>query len=112
MTTADTTGRVKTSKAGDHFRFPDPQEREPDDMTSFNQLTPNGSVHHLIQHLGSPDTTLVAGEHYLALAPTGDMTGIRYPDLLVVFGADPAAFESNNRYIVEEQGKPRTSCWR
>jgi len=94
MTAADTTGRVKTPKAGDHFRFPDPPEREPDDRNSFNQLTPNGSVHHLIQHLASPDTTLFAGEHYLALAPTNDMTGIRYPDLLIAFGVNPAAWNA------------------
>ena len=106
MTAADTTGRVKTPKADSHFRFPDPPEREPDDMTSFDQLTPNGNVHHLVQHLGSPDTTLVAGEHYLALAPTRDMTGIRYPDLLVAFNVDPAAYRSSNAYVISEQGKP------
>ena len=106
MTTADTTGRVRTPKAGDDFRFPDPPEREPDDMTSFNQLTPNGSVHHLIQHLGNPDTTLVAGEHYLAVAPASDMTGIRYPDLLIAFGVDPAAYYRSNAYVISEQGKP------
>ena len=106
MTTADTTGRVKTPKTGDHFRFPDPPEREPDDMTSFNQLTPSGSVHHLIQHLGNPDSTLVAGEHYLAVAPARDMTGIRYPDLLIAFGVDPAAYYRRNAYVISEQGKP------
>ena len=106
MTAADTTGRIKTPKAGDHFRFPDPPEREPDDMTSFNQLTPNGSVHHLIQHLGRPDTTLVAGEHYLAVAPANDMTGIRYPDLLIAFGVNPAAYYRSNAYVISEQGKP------
>ena len=106
MTTADTTGRVKTPKAGNYFRFPDPPEREPDDMTSFNQLTPNGSVHHLIQHLGNPDTTLVAGEHYLAVVPASDMTGIRYPDLLIASGVDPAAYYRSNAYVISEQGKP------
>ena len=106
MTTANTTGRVKTPKADDHFRFPDPPEREPDDMTSFNQLTLNGSVHHLIQHLGNPDSTLVAGEHYLAVAPARDMTGIRYPDLLIAFGVDPAAYYRSNAYVISEQGKP------
>ena len=106
MTTADTTGRIKTPKADKYFRFPDPPEREPDDMTSFNQLTPNGSVHHLIQHLGNPDSTLVAGEHYLALAPASDMTGIRYPDLLIAFGVDPAAYYRSNAYVISEQGKP------
>ena len=106
MTTSDTAGRVKTPKTGSHFRFPDPPEREPDDMTSFNQLTPNGIVHHLIQHLGNQDTTLVAGEHYLAVAPTQDMTGLRYPDLLVAFGVDPAAYYGSNAYVISEQGKP------
>ena len=106
MTTANTTGPVKTPKADDHFRFPDPPEREPDDMTSFNQLTTNGSVHHLIQHLGNPDATLVAGEHYLAVAPASDMTGIRYPDLLIAFGVDPAAYYRSNAYVISEQGKP------
>ncbi len=106
MTTADTTGRLKTPKSGDHFRFPDPPEREPDDMTSFNQLTPSGSVHHLIQHLGNPDSTLVAGEHYLAMAPASEMTGIRYPDLLIAFDVNPAAYYRRNAYVISEQGKP------
>ena len=106
MTTSDTAGGVKTPKTGSHFRFPDPPEREPDDMTSFNQLTPNGIVHHLIQHLGNQDTTLVAGEHYLTVAPTQDMTGVRYPDLLVAFGANPAAYYRSNAYVISEQGKP------
>ena len=106
MTTPDTAGSVKAPKTGSHFRFPDPPEREPDDMTSFNQLTHNGNVHHLIQHLGNQDTTLVAGEHYLAVAPTSDMTGVRYPDLLVAFGVDPAAYYRSNAYVISEQGKP------
>ena len=75
-------------------------------MTSFNQLTPNGTAHHLVQHLGNPDTTLVAGEHYLSLVPTRDMTGVRYPDLLVAFGVDPAAYYRSNAYVISEQGKP------
>ena len=69
-------------------------------------MTPNGNVHHLIQHLGNQDTTLVAGEHYLAVAPTSDMTGVRYPDLLVAFGVDPAAYYRSNAYVISEQGKP------
>ena len=108
MTTAPTNaaGRVKTPKAGGHFRFPDPPEIPEDKMTSFNQLTPNGTAHHLVQHLGNPDTTLVAGEHYLSLVPTSDMTGVRYPDLLVAFGVDPAAYYRSNAYVISEQGKP------
>ena len=106
MTTADTAGHVKTPKAGDCFRFPDPPEIPEDKMTSFNQLTANGAAHHLVQHLGDPEATLVAGEHYLAVVPTTDMTGVRYPDLLVAFGADPVAYYRSNAYVISEQGKP------
>ena len=34
------------------------------------------------------------------------MAGVRYPDLLVAFGVDPAAYYRSNAYIIEEQGKP------
>ena len=104
MTTANTTAAAPPSPG--HFEFPDPPEREPDDMTSFDHLSTTGNVHHLIQHLGSPATTLVAGERYLSLAPTRDMTGLRYPDLLVAFEVDPAAYHRSNAYVISEQGKP------
>ena len=108
MTTTPTnaTGRAKTPKADRYIRFPDPPEIQEDKMTSFRQLTPSGTAHHLVQHLGNPDTTLVAGEHYLALVPTRDMTGVRYPDLLVAFGVDPAAYYRRNAYVISDQGKP------
>ena len=34
------------------------------------------------------------------------MTGIRYPDMLIAFDADPEAYRRSNGYIVSEQGKP------
>ena len=86
-------------------RLPDPPEPTPD-MTSFNHLSANGNVHHLRHHFGSPDTTLVAGEHYISAAPTRDMAGLRYPDLLIAFGVNPAAYYRSNAYIIAEQGKP------
>ena len=48
----------------------------------------------------------MAGEHYLAVAPTRDLAGVRYPDLLVAFGVDPAAHRASNAYVISEQGKP------
>ena len=105
MTTA------KNPEVRSRFRLPDPPEREPDDMTSFDQLSGNGNAYHLKQHLlgqrpDERDGIIVSGEHYLVVRPTRDLAGSRYPDLLVAFGADPAAFESSNGCIVEEQGKP------
>ena len=31
---------------------------------------------------------------------------MRYPDLLVAFGVDPAAYRDTNAYVIDEQGKP------
>ena len=101
MTTARTTG------TREDFRLPDPPPREPDDMTSFDHLARTGAAYLLAEHLGSADTTLVAGEHYIAAVPTGDMTGVKYPGLLVAFDVDPAAYHSSNAYVISEQGKPR-----
>ena len=100
---------AKSPQPRGRFVFPDPpeaEERGPDDMTSFDHLSATGSVHHLIQHFGNPETTLVAGEHYLAPAPVRDLTRIRYPDLLIAFNVDPKAYRQSNAYVVLEQGKP------
>ena len=60
-----------------------------------------------MQHLGNPETTLVAGEHYLSEIPRPrSMSGVRYPDLLIAFNVNPAAYRASNAYIIEEQGKP------
>ena len=99
MTTA------KTPQSSRFFRMPDP-ERRPEDMTSFNHLTITGNAYHLSQHLGNPGATLVAGEHYLTPLRTRELTGVRYPDLLVAFNVNPAAYYRSNAYIIEEQGKP------
>ena len=45
---------MTTAKSPKTFRFPDPPEREPDDMTSFDHLTRTGSVHHLMHHSRQP----------------------------------------------------------
>ena len=44
-----TTRRPESTKRERRHRFvlPDPPEREPEDMTSFDHLTKSGSVHHL-----------------------------------------------------------------
>ena len=104
MTTPDTS--AKTFQVQGRFRLPDPAEREPGDMTSFDRLTASGNAYLLIEHLGNPETTLVSGERYISPEPTTDMTGLRYPDLFVAFGVDPAAYKASNAYIISEQGKP------
>ena len=104
MSTSDTF--AKTSKVRGGFRLPDPPECPEDKMTSFDHLTINGNAHYLALHLGSPGTTLVAGDRYLVVRPTRNLAGSRYPDLLVAFGVDPGRYKESNGYIIAEQGKP------
>ena len=97
---------TKAPKSASLYQLPDPPENPPDKMTAFNHLAANGSAYLLIQHLGKPETTLVGGDHYMSPVPTTDITGLRFPDLLVAFGVDPAAYYQRNAYIISEQGKP------
>ena len=107
MTTANVnTTHVKTPAEPGRFRLPDIPEKHPDDMTSFKHLAKNGMAHSLDVHLGNPDTTLVTGERYIVVVPTQNMAGSHYPDLLVAFDVDPAAYEESNGYVIDEQGKP------
>ena len=97
------------NKMGTHtpsLPLPDPPERGPEDMTSFDHLTLNGRAHHLVQHFGKPETTLVAGERYITREPGAPAAGRMAPDLLVAFNADPQAYQDDNGYVISEQGKP------
>ena len=96
MTTRPTT--EKTS-----LQLPDPPEPDPEDMTSFDHLTLNGSVHHLVQHFGNPETTIVTGERYVTREPGAPAAERMAPDLLIAFNADPEAYKDNNGY---KEGRP------
>ena len=104
MTTTDT--HTRTTQAQGRFRLPDPPERHPDDMTTFDHLTITGAAHYLAVHLGNPETTLVAGDRYMVVRPTRSMAGSQRPDMLVAFDVDPALYKVGNGYIIAEQGKP------
>lgn len=99
MTTA------KHKQSLERITFPDP-DRSADDMTTFDHLAATGSAHHLIQHFGRRDTTLVTGEHFLSPEFRRSTKGLRIPDLLVAFDVDPVAFKLTNAYVISEQGKP------
>ena len=86
--------------------LPDPPEREPEDMTSFDHLTINGSAHYLLLHLGNPETTLVAGERYITREPGAPAEERMVPDLLITFNAHPQAYRDDNGYVISRQGKP------
>ena len=107
MTTADTA--AKDPQPGGRFELPDIPEREPDEkMTNAKHLHEPGNTHHLAQHLGNPETTLVSADRYITMLPEAMPSGSvrRYPDLFVAFGVNPAAYQASNGYIISEQGKP------
>ena len=97
---------MTTNTTGTRSRLPDPPEREPDDMTSFDHLARSGNAYRLAHHLGQPQTTIVSGEHYLVEEPGTPAWDRVYPDLLVSFSADPQAYVDSNAYVIAEQGKP------
>ena len=97
MTTPNTTG----------FRLPDPPERGGDEFTRARHLFMTGSAHHLVRHLGSPETTLVSADLYITQVPRSRQDGrIPGPDLLVAFDVDPELYHRSNGYVISEQGKP------
>ena len=98
--------KAADEKLRERFVLPDPPEGDPEEMTSFDHLALSGSVHHLAQHLGNPETTIVAGERYLTREPGAPASERVAPDLLIAFNADPETCWDNNGYIISEQGKP------
>ena len=88
------------------FRLPDIPERHPDDMTSVDSLHRHGAIANIIQYLGHPETTIVSAEHYVVPGPAYVAGESRYPDLLVAFDVNPAAYTASNGYVVSQQGKP------
>ena len=97
---------VTALQAHPSLPMPDPPERRPEEKSGFNHLNLTGSTYLLVKYFGHPDTTLVAGEHYIAPFPTRDMSGIKFPDLMIAFDVDPEAYRRRNAYIISEQGKP------
>ena len=95
-----------TSPSPGRFRLPDIPEREPDEVTQFDQLFKTARSHALAVHLGNPETTLVEADRWVIAEPGTYRDLARYPDLLVAFGVDPLAYEASNGYIISEQGKP------
>lgn len=91
------------------FRLPDPPDIPDEKATAFDQLSITGNAYYLIQHLGNLETTIVGADLYITPVPSGelaDMTEVPYPDLMVAFNVDRAAYRARNGYIISEQGKP------
>ena len=85
-------------------QYPDPP---PEEMTAYFSINRPGYPPSLAEHFGDPETTIITSEVAAALIPPAESCeGVRYPDLLIAFGVDPAANEVRKGYYIQEQGKP------
>ena len=89
--------------AGEIIKFPD---APPEEMTAYKHIHLHGYAPSLVAHFGDPETTIIISEIAAALIPTEGYEGVRYPDLLIAFNANPAAEDARNGYLIPEQGKP------
>ena len=101
MTTTDANRSTQTLV---RFRLPDPPEREPDEVTSYDYVYEDGMTACLKWHFGHPESTLVKADKWIA-AYVG-YRPLRRPDLLVAFNVDPELYREQNGYIISDQGKP------
>ena len=95
---------TQASRVTDFVRLPDPPE--PEDMNNNIFLHIPGNTHHLVEHFGNEDTTIITGDAYISRVPTSSRRGLFYPDLLIAFNVDPKASSDRNGYVIQEQGKP------
>ena len=89
--------------AGEIVQFPEPP---PEEMTAYYTVNWPGYPGALANHFGNPETTIITSEVAAALMLTPDWEGVRYPDLPIAFGVDPAANRARLGYLIPEQGKP------
>ena len=94
---------AKADHATSYVRLPDPPE--PEDMNNYIFLHAPGNTHHLVEHFGNEDTTIIIGEAYVSLVPTSSRLGLFHPDLLIAFNVNPSASSDRNGYVISEQGK-------
>lgn len=78
----------------------------PDELTAYYKVNLPGYPGSLAAHFGSPESTIITSEIAVALIPSRTYEGVRYPDLLIAFNADPVVNEARLGYLVPEQGKP------
>ena len=100
MTTTDANPTAQTLI---RFRLPDPPEREPDEVTSFDFVYEDGATACLKWHFGHPESTLVKADKWIAAYP--GYRPLRRPDLLVAFDVDPDLYYEQNGYVISDQGK-------
>ena len=93
----------ETKEAPSDFQFlPAP----PEELTAYFKINWPGYPGSLAAHFGNPETTVITSEIAAALIPSLTYEGVRYPDLLIAFNADPVGNIARHGYLIPEQGKP------
>ncbi len=91
------------SESGAIIQFPNVP---PEEVTGYHHVNFPGYPGSLALHFGNRETTVILSEVAAGLFVTEDRAGIRYPDLLISFNANPTAIIPRNGYLIPEQGKP------
>ena len=94
----------------DFGRLPDPPE--PEDMNNFKYLHAPGNTHHLVEHFGNQDTTILTSDAYISRVPTSYRQGLFHPDLLIAFNVDPEGGSDRTATSSRSRASPRTSSWK
>ena len=90
-------------ESGAIIKFPD---APPEEMTAYHHVLFPGYPGSLALHFGNRETTVILSEVAAALFVSENREGVRYPDLLISFSANPAVIIPRNGYLIPEQGKP------
>jgi hypothetical protein len=85
------------------IRIPDAPPAE--DINNDLYLNLLGNKHHLAEHFGRKDRTIIIGDDYISPEPTSSMAGLFEPDLLIAFNVGPDLMAACNGYVISEQGK-------
>ena len=91
-------------KSGAFIRLPDAPPAE--DMNNDLFLNLQGNKHHLAEHFGRPESTIIIGDTYISPEPTSSMAGLFEPDMMIAFNVRPDLMVTRNGYVISEQGKP------
>lgn len=95
---------LPSGKSSAFIRLPDAPP--PEDMNNDLYLNLLGNKHHLSEHFGRQESTIIVGDTYISPVPTSSMAGLFEPDMMIAFNVRPDLMVARNGYVISEQGKP------
>lgn len=89
MTTAD--DKAAKAQPNTRFRLPDLPEKEPDEVTAFDQIYDRGMLDYLAVHFGNRDTTLVTAGRWIMARLLAVLAGATTPTFTLAASPQKAA---------------------